>query len=93
MAFLPGAFGIGGALRVSFARALLPEPEHGVPDPRDVPNRPPEGSEVRAVGAAGRALVGLAWPGLGGRRLASRRRVAALGPDLNMARAAPLLFV
>jgi hypothetical protein len=73
-----GADGIGSALRVSFARALLPEPDRGLPDPRDVPVRPPEGSEVIAAGAAGgRALVGLPWPGLGGRRLASRRRVAA----------------
>lgn len=69
---------------MQFARALLPEPEHGVPDARDVPNRPPEGSEVRASGAAGRALVGLSWPGLGGRRLASRRRMAARDSDSNI---------
>ena len=72
-----GAIGMGGALRVRFARALLPEPALGPPDPLDVPNRPPEGSQVCATGAAGRAIVGRPWPGLGGRKLASRRRMAA----------------
>jgi hypothetical protein len=67
-----------GMLRVSFARALLPAPERGLPDLQDVPTRPAEGSELPAAGAAGRAAqVAGGWPGLGGRKLAARRRMTA----------------
>ena len=44
------AGGCGGTLRVSFARALLPEPT-APPDARDVPEGPAQGSQLRAAGA------------------------------------------
>ena len=60
-----GEVGYGhGELCVTFARALLPEPDQGPPNPRDVPKRLPKGWQIRGgESAAGRVTVaGCDWP-------------------------------